>query len=424
MIASLARAPALRPGDRIAVLSVSSPPDQLRLAAGLDALRVSGLEPVVYPSARDSGTLRHYLAGEDAMRVGDLTSALRDPGIAGVVFACGGSGAARTLASFDWDALEGVTPKVLAGYSDVTAILEAAARRLGWASLHSTMVAGFDTYQFASLLRALMHPERATSLCFAGARTVVPGVAAGITCGGNLTVLTASLGTDTSWPAHGGIWLVEDDSEDDYRIDRMLTQLRRHRGHPGDPRRAVGLAGRSHDQLGRHRPRRAEPDVPDRRGRRTGRVRRRAATCSTRPWCRAPDGGFDVSDVHTTTGGAMKYLLLIYNNPATYEAMPEDERNALFADVDRIMDQLKNSGEFVGGQALADPSQSKTVRVRDGVPAVTDGPYVEAKEQMGGYLIVDCETAERAVEIAASWPDAKYFAMEVRPIMDTVGADV
>jgi hypothetical protein len=120
----------------------------------------------------------------------------------------------------------------------------------------------------------------------------------------------------------------------------------------------------------------------------------------------------------------VKYLLLIYNNPATYEAMPEDERNALFADVDRIMDELKNSGEFVGGQGLADPSQSKTVRVRDGVPAVTDGPYVEAKEQMGGYLIVDCDTVERAVEIAASWPDAKYFAMEVRPIMGTAGADV
>jgi hypothetical protein len=120
----------------------------------------------------------------------------------------------------------------------------------------------------------------------------------------------------------------------------------------------------------------------------------------------------------------MKYLLLIYNNPATYESLPEDERNALFADVDRIMDELKESGEFVGGQALADPSQSKTVRVRDGVPAVTDGPYVEAKEQMGGYLIVDCETPERAVEIAARWPDAKYFAMEVRPIMDTAGADV
>jgi muramoyltetrapeptide carboxypeptidase len=158
MIASLTRPPALRPGDRVAVLSASSPPDQERLAAGLEALRLSGLEPVVYPSADGRGTPRRYLAGEDALRVADLTNALRDPGIAGIVFACGGSGAQRTLASFDWDALDGVPPKVLAGYSDVTAILEAAARRLGWASLHSTMVSYFDAYDYASLVRVLMHP--------------------------------------------------------------------------------------------------------------------------------------------------------------------------------------------------------------------------------------------------------------------------
>jgi len=120
----------------------------------------------------------------------------------------------------------------------------------------------------------------------------------------------------------------------------------------------------------------------------------------------------------------MKYLLLIYNNPATYEALSEDERNALFGSVDRIMGELQASGEFVGGQGLADVSQSKTVRVRDGQVAVTDGPFVEAKEQMGGYLIVDTATPERAVEIAATWPDAQYFAMEVRPIMHTAGDDL
>lgn len=120
----------------------------------------------------------------------------------------------------------------------------------------------------------------------------------------------------------------------------------------------------------------------------------------------------------------MKYLLLIHNNMATYEAMPEDERNAIFADVDKIMAELTESGEFVSGQGLADPSQTKTVRVRDGVRTVTDGPYVEAKEQMGGYLIVDTETLDRAVEIAASWPDAKYFGLEVRPIMQTAGDDM
>jgi hypothetical protein len=113
----------------------------------------------------------------------------------------------------------------------------------------------------------------------------------------------------------------------------------------------------------------------------------------------------------------VKYMLLIYNNPAFFEAMSEEERNALFGEVDTIMKELMDSGEWVGGEALGDQSMTKTVRLRDGVPAVTDGPYAETKEQFAGYLMVDCETPERAVEIAARWPDARYFAMEVRPVM-------
>jgi hypothetical protein len=120
----------------------------------------------------------------------------------------------------------------------------------------------------------------------------------------------------------------------------------------------------------------------------------------------------------------VKYMLLIYNNPATYEALPQDERDALFAQVDKVMAELNESGELLADAALADASNGKTVRVRDGVPVATDGPFVEAKEQFAGYLLVDCETEDRAVEIAASWPDAKYFAMEVRPIMHQSGADM
>jgi hypothetical protein len=120
----------------------------------------------------------------------------------------------------------------------------------------------------------------------------------------------------------------------------------------------------------------------------------------------------------------MKYILLIYNNPATYEAWDEQQRNELFGEVDTIMKELSDSGELVGGEGLADPSQTKTVRVRDGVTAVTDGPFAEAKEQLGGYLMVDCESEERAVEIAARWPDARHFAMEVRAVMTPSGADV
>jgi hypothetical protein len=120
----------------------------------------------------------------------------------------------------------------------------------------------------------------------------------------------------------------------------------------------------------------------------------------------------------------VKYMLLIYNNPATYEAFSQDERDELFGEVDRIITELTESGEWIGGEGLADASTAKTVRVRGDVPAVTDGPFVEAKEQLAGYCIVECETTERAVEIAASWPDAKHFAMEVRALMTGSGPEM
>lgn len=227
---SLVRPPALRPGDRVAVLSVSGPADPEKLPVGLDTLRFAGLEPVLYPSAHDQGTMRRYLAGDDRMRTADLRAALTDPGIAGIVFAMGGYGAQRTLEAMDWDGLAGLPPKVLAGYSDVTAVLEAAAAKLGWASLMTPPLVSAGPaahYSFGSMLRALMHPERATEIRYPMASRVVGGRASGVTLGGNLSLLTSSLGTDTSWPARGGILLVEDNDEQDYRLDRMLTQLRR-----------------------------------------------------------------------------------------------------------------------------------------------------------------------------------------------------
>jgi hypothetical protein len=88
------------------------------------------------------------------------------------------------------------------------------------------------------------------------------------------------------------------------------------------------------------------------------------------------------------------------------------------------MAELTESGELVGGEALADPSQGRTVRPHDGVPVATDGPFAEAKEHMGGYLIVDCESIDRATEIATRWPNARFGAMEVRPVMDTAGTEM
>jgi hypothetical protein len=128
----------------------------------------------------------------------------------------------------------------------------------------------------------------------------------------------------------------------------------------------------------------------------------------------------------------MKYLLLIYSNPVNWEhpifeqtpeflALPDAERAELVRATEALREELVASGELVGGTALGAPVRSRTVRVRDGLPAVTDGPYVEAKEQLAGYLVVDCASEERAVEITARFADARFGAVEIRPVVDTVG---
>ena len=120
----------------------------------------------------------------------------------------------------------------------------------------------------------------------------------------------------------------------------------------------------------------------------------------------------------------MKYLVLIYSNPGAFEALSEEERSRMGSEMDAMLKEFRGSGEFVGGAALADPSQTKTVRVRDGVPAITDGPFAEAKEQLAGYYVLDCESIERTTEIATHDPAARLWQVEVRPIMDEAGAEI
>jgi hypothetical protein len=93
-------------------------------------------------------------------------------------------------------------------------------------------------------------------------------------------------------------------------------------------------------------------------------------------------------------------------------------------EMDVLMEEIRQSGELVATEPLADPVQTRTIRVADGLPVVTDGPLAEAKEHFGGYLIVDCETSERAVEIASRWPSVRFAPIEVRPILDVGGGDL
>jgi len=120
----------------------------------------------------------------------------------------------------------------------------------------------------------------------------------------------------------------------------------------------------------------------------------------------------------------MKYLLLIHNNPAFLEALSPAELDELMGAHGPFQEKLRASGELVGFAALADPSQSRLVRVRDSVPAVTDGPYLEVKEHLAGYYEVDCESIERAVELAAMMPEARYQGVEVRPVLEPGGDEM
>jgi hypothetical protein len=128
----------------------------------------------------------------------------------------------------------------------------------------------------------------------------------------------------------------------------------------------------------------------------------------------APPGPRNQEDV-------VKYMLLIFSNPDNPH-FTGDELDAVGAEVEALMGELVASGEWIGGEGLADPAQAKTVKVRDGSPAITDGPFAEAKEHLAGYCLFDCETEERALEIAARWPDARTIGVELRPLMTHDGS--
>src|SRR6195952_958775 len=122
----------------------------------------------------------------------------------------------------------------------------------------------------------------------------------------------------------------------------------------------------------------------------------------------------------------MKFLLVLHNNPAVLEALGQDEQQKLMDGHAAFIEATQKSGELVVTQALGDPSQSAVVRVRNGVPVITDGPYLEAKEFLGGYYLVDVADRDRALELAAEIPDAKIegLGVEVRSVRFEAGLEM
>ena len=120
----------------------------------------------------------------------------------------------------------------------------------------------------------------------------------------------------------------------------------------------------------------------------------------------------------------MKYMLLIYGNEELWASFPQEDFAEVIRETNALQQELRESGEFIGAWGVADQVQAKTVRLQDGVPAVTDGPYLEAKEYLGSFDIIDCESLERALEIAARVPFARYGPVEVRPLMHEAAPEV
>lgn len=219
----------LFPGARVALLAPASAVPEEKLQPALDFVRKLGMEPVCYPSCYFSNR-EGYLAANDAQRAKEINDAFADPTIDGIWCIRGGYGCHRILPLLDEELIR-KNPKWFSGYSDVTALHTFFNQTCGFATWHSTMPSTEpdpDDYTLDYLKKALFgglsgvvgYPEGHS------VNTLVPGKAEGILCGGNLSLLAASLGTPWEIDTKGKILFLEDIGEKTYRVDSMLTQLR------------------------------------------------------------------------------------------------------------------------------------------------------------------------------------------------------
>ena len=220
----LLRPPVLVPGDTVAVVAPAGPAEAARVAAGTEVLRGWDLDVRLQPERVDSGFA--WLAAPDEVRAAAVQDAWLDPAVSAVWCTRGGFGSQRVLDLLDWRAMAAAAPKLLVGFSDVTALHQAFASRLGVSTVHGPVLTSIEDRLPAT--RAALW-----SLVFEGVTAEITGVevvggeATGVLVGGNLTVLASSAGTSLTHPAADSIAVLEDVGESPYRLDRALTQLLR-----------------------------------------------------------------------------------------------------------------------------------------------------------------------------------------------------
>lgn len=117
----------------------------------------------------------------------------------------------------------------------------------------------------------------------------------------------------------------------------------------------------------------------------------------------------------------MKFICLGYIEPNTFETLPDSQRNAMVDECFTYDDMLRANGHFAGGEALQPPQAAATLRWKNGKVAVTDGPYAETKEQIGGILILEARDMNHAIELMSKHPGVKAGPFEIRPAADLSG---
>ena len=114
----------------------------------------------------------------------------------------------------------------------------------------------------------------------------------------------------------------------------------------------------------------------------------------------------------------MKYICLGYIEPNKFETMPEKERNTMVDECFTYDDELRQNGHFAGGEALQGPNTATTLRWKNGKVSITDGPYAETKEQLGGILILEARDLNHAIQLMSKHPGVKAGPFEIRPAAD------
>lgn len=114
----------------------------------------------------------------------------------------------------------------------------------------------------------------------------------------------------------------------------------------------------------------------------------------------------------------MKYILLIYHEEQSWERLTEAERRQIYLEYRQLIRELQADGKYLAGDELQPTSTAQSVRVRDGKQIVTDGPFAETREQVGGFFMIDAKDLDEAKSIAARIPSARTGTIEVRPVME------